>query len=208
MSYSIKNVPLFPTLIHESHGMFKDEYIEKLITTCKSLEFTSGDYNVKQSIDSYLHKDDRFIKICMYVKALLRSIKIAEVYDTTDFEISQMWVNVCEKGIAHHQHWHANSFFSGIIYLTGGAPTVFYDPVIGRQMSSLNVWAETTQPAISLESKPGLIRIFPSYLQHKTLPNDGDEDRISISFNAIPVGEVNTRNPYSRLSQLKISQTE
>jgi len=72
-------------------------------------------------------------------------------------------------------------------------------------MSSLNVWAETTQPSIVLPAESKILRIFPSYLQHKTLPHDSEELRYTISFNTIPNGKTNTRNPYTRLSELQIN---
>jgi uncharacterized protein (TIGR02466 family) len=205
MSISIKNIPAFPVYIHEVKDLLKPEHVESLKQTCDNLEYIDSNNGLYQSQDSYLQNDERFKKITLYIRSVLRTIKIAELYDADDFEISQMWVNRARKNACHEQHWHSNSFFSGIFYLTEGSPTVFYDPVIGRQMSSLNVWAETNQPAIVLPAEVGTLRVFPSYFQHKTLPNEMDEDRISISFNSVPVGKVNTRNPYTRLSELSIS---
>lgn len=205
MSISIKNIPTFPTYIHEVKELLDLEYIQSIREVCENIEYVDSTSGLYQSQDSYLQNDERFKRLTLYIRSVLRTIKIAELYDTDDFEISQMWVNRSQKGAFHQQHWHSNSFFSGIFYLTEGAPTVFYDPVIGRQMSSLNVWAETTQPAIVLPAEIGTLRVFPSYFQHKTLEHDGDEDRITISFNSIPIGKTNTRNPYSRLSELSIS---
>lgn len=204
-SICLKNVEIFPTLIHELHEFFEDEYVDNLRKICENIECApKSNFGLQQSIDSYLHKNEDFKTLVFYIKSVLNTIKIAEEYDTDEFVITQMWLNKSYKGAFHEQHWHSNSFFSGIFYLTEGSPTVFYDPVVGRQMSSMNVWASTTQPAIALPPKPGLLRVFPSYLQHKTLPSDIDGTRMTLSFNCVPSGKINTRNPYTRLSELEI----
>jgi uncharacterized protein (TIGR02466 family) len=210
MSIGIDNIQIFPVLIHETK-LFEEspEKIKKILDYCKNLEFIEDEDigTVDQTKNSYLHlKEDcpELSELTEIIESILDAIRISEVYDAERFEISQMWVNKSKKFVYHNTHWHSNSFYSGVFYLTGGSPIVFYDPVYGRQMSSLNVWAESTQPAIKRDISPGKLIIFPSYLQHKTLPHTNEDARYSISFNSVPSGKINHRSPYTSLSQLNI----
>jgi hypothetical protein len=40
--------------------------------------------------------------------------------------------------------------------------------------------------SFTITPKPGNVVIFPSYVQHLTLPHTGDNDRITMAFNALP----------------------
>ena len=40
--------------------------------------------------------------------------------------------------------------------------------------------------SFTVEPKPGQVIIFPSYVQHLTLPHTGDNDRITMAFNGLP----------------------
>jgi uncharacterized protein (TIGR02466 family) len=108
--------------------------------------------------------------------------------------IKEMWVNVLDKGGRQAMHNHANSFASGVIYLTpthpasqtlfikspGGADFVFKNDHKGMAPNEFcaDKW-------ISPAPTPGDLVLFPSYLMHAVPPNQG-ERRITLSFNAIP----------------------
>jgi uncharacterized protein (TIGR02466 family) len=111
-----------------------------------------------------------------------------------DWGIKEMWVNVLDTGGHQAMHHHANSFISGVVYLTGTHPeskTVFMKPVGGTEFVFKNEHegiAPTPFNAdrwISPAPAPGDLLLFPSYLMHAVPPNQG-ERRITLSFNAIP----------------------
>jgi uncharacterized protein (TIGR02466 family) len=111
-----------------------------------------------------------------------------------EWSIKEMWVNVLDNGGQQAMHNHANSFISGIVYLTsthasattvflkdlGGADFRFRNNHDGVQFGPFNAdqWTSTV-------SAPGDVTLFPSYLLHKVPPNEGGR-RITLSFNAIP----------------------
>jgi uncharacterized protein (TIGR02466 family) len=108
--------------------------------------------------------------------------------------IKEMWVNVLDQGGRQAMHNHANSFISGIIYLTPthpGSQTVFMKSPGGTDFAFKNDHAGTAQGPynadkwISPAPTPGDLVLFPSYLMHAVPPNQG-ERRISMAFNAIP----------------------
>ena len=91
-------------------------------------------------------------------------------------------------------HNHANSFVSGVLYLTAthpGAQTVFMKSPGGTDFIFKNDHAGMAPSAFNADKwvspapQPGDLVLFPSYLLHAVPPNTGPQ-RISMAFNAIP----------------------
>lgn len=110
------------------------------------------------------------------------------------WSIKEMWVNLLDTGGRQAMHNHANSFLSGVVYLTPTHPdarTVFMKSPGGHDFSFRNDHAGTTQGPyhsdkwISPQPEPGDLVLFPSYLMHAVPPNPGAR-RITMAFNAIP----------------------
>ena len=114
--------------------------------------------------------------------------------DRLNWLLKEMWVNVLDTGGRQAMHNHANSFASGVVYLTpthAGSQTVFMKSPGGHDFSFKNDHAKTSPSEynadkwISPAPEPGDLVLFPSYLMHAVPPNQGAR-RISLSFNAIP----------------------
>jgi hypothetical protein len=112
------------------------------------------------------------------------------------WNIKEMWVNVLDLGGMQVMHTHANSFVSGIVYLTPCHPesqTVFIKSGGGTEFRFRNENEEAVPGHFNAERwvspppSPGDLLLFPSYLMHAVPPNMG-ERRITMSFNAIPKG--------------------
>ena len=110
------------------------------------------------------------------------------------WSIKEMWVNVLDTGGRQAMHNHANSFISGVLYLTpthAEARTVFMKSPGGAEFSCKNDHdGVTTGPYnadkwISPQPQPGDLVLFPSYLMHAVPLNPG-ERRITLALNAIP----------------------
>ncbi|HVY25900.1 MAG TPA: TIGR02466 family protein [Polyangiaceae bacterium] len=108
--------------------------------------------------------------------------------------LKEMWVNVLDRGGRQAMHNHANSFISGVVYLTPTHPssrTVFMKAPGGTDFSFKNDHDGITPTQFSADKwvspqpEPGDLVLFPSYLMHAVPPNQG-ERRITLSFNAIP----------------------
>lgn len=114
--------------------------------------------------------------------------------ETLGWSLKEMWVNVLDAGGRQAMHNHANSFISGVVYLTPTHPdarTVFMKSPGGTEFSFKNEHAGSTPNAycadkwVSPQPEPGDLVLFPSYLMHAVPPNPGAR-RISMAFNAIP----------------------
>lgn len=112
------------------------------------------------------------------------------------WSIKEMWVNLMDTDGHQAMHHHANSFVSGVVYLTPVAPdarTVFNKPVGGTEFVFRNEHADVAPTPfnadrwISPATAAGDLLLFPSYLLHSVPPNAGGR-RITLSFNAIPSG--------------------
>jgi putative 2-oxoglutarate-Fe(II)-dependent oxygenase superfamily protein len=110
------------------------------------------------------------------------------------WSLKEMWVNVLDTGGRQAMHNHANSFISGVVYLTrthADACTVFMKSPGGTDFAFKNDHAGVTTNSynadkwISPAPNPGDVVLFPSYLMHAVPMNPG-ERRISLAFNAIP----------------------
>ena len=108
--------------------------------------------------------------------------------------LKEMWVNVLDQGGRQAMHNHANSFISGVVYLTpthASARTVFMKSPGGSDFMFRNDHQGMTPNEfcadkwVSPAPEPGDLVLFPSYLMHAVPPNQG-ERRITLSFNAIP----------------------
>jgi uncharacterized protein (TIGR02466 family) len=111
-----------------------------------------------------------------------------------DWSLKEMWVNVLEAGGHQAMHNHANSFISGVVYLTPthpGSQTVFMKSPGGTDFLFKNDHAGMAPDEynadkwVSPAPEPGDMVLFPSYLMHAVPPNRGQR-RITLSFNAIP----------------------
>ena len=110
------------------------------------------------------------------------------------WSLKEMWVNVLDTGGRQAMHNHANSFISGVVYLTrthDDARTVFMKSPGGTDFAFRNDHAKVTTNSynadkwISPAPDPGDVVLFPSYLMHAVPMNPGGR-RITLAFNAIP----------------------
>lgn len=100
------------------------------------------------------------------------------------------WMNANPPGGFNAPHTHPGAHWSGVYYVSqpeveiGNSGMIeFLDP-----RSDLPNWRLLAAPAFrgkkKLRPEPGEMILFPSYLVHWVYPNEADEERVSIAFNA------------------------
>tara|TARA_R100000935_G_scaffold16132_1_gene32071 strand:- start:80 stop:676 length:597 start_codon:yes stop_codon:yes gene_type:complete len=117
--------------------------------------------------------------------------------------ITQSWCNTTSKGQIHHEHTHPNSFVSGVFYIqTNVDDRIQFLKSTYRmlevQTKDYNAWNSQTW---WLPVEEDALLLFPSSLQHSVPPVKGEKDRISLSFNTFPVGDLG-RNIF--LNELRV----
>lgn len=108
------------------------------------------------------------------------------------------WANVNGPGDSNLCHYHPGSFWSGTYYVDDGGCAS--DPALGGEFEMLDprgtgpgMYAPSLKfagedgasvgNAESIRPRPGLLFLFPSWLQHQVRPYRGGLLRISIAFN-------------------------
>lgn len=101
---------------------------------------------------------------------------------TDRFVITESWAHVTEKGGYHLPHYHDNSAWSGIFYVTShetGRNNWYLPYFIERKRSFDFIPGD-----INIKPVKGNLVFFPSCIQHDATPYEGRDPRIVISFNA------------------------
>ena len=100
------------------------------------------------------------------------------------------WGNVIRSGGYHIAHSHPNSHWSGVYYVDVGkidknhpynGCLEFVDPRSGANMVTVDSLPLLNRYHIS--PMPGLMILFPAYLEHFVHPFIGEGERINIAFN-------------------------
>jgi len=104
------------------------------------------------------------------------------------FEITGCWANINPQGGLNSAHTHPNNYLSGVYYVAVppvGSRILFQDPrgQASMIMPKPRQYTRLTANGANAASKDGRMVIFPAWLKHTVPANDGQSERISISFN-------------------------
>lgn len=109
-----------------------------------------------------------------------------------NLRVTQSWFNYSKQGQFHHKHAHPNSFISGVFYAQTNPNDRIYFHRSGWQQIKFppESWNLYNSESWWFEATPGRLILFPSSLEHNVPPVEGENTRISMSFNTFPVGSV------------------
>ena len=99
----------------------------------------------------------------------------------------QSWVNLHGRGGFNFLHMHEAALLSGSFYLAvpaGSGALCFRDPRPGVLHGTAKGPAANAHADVQLVPRPGLLVLFPCWLEHYGEPHEADEPRICIAFNA------------------------
>lgn len=109
------------------------------------------------------------------------------------FDFSTSWSVVSEPGAETNFHSHANSMFSGILYLhvdENSGDIAFQDYTDIRYLLDKKEFNIYNSRSWRFKPVDGLLIIFPSEMHHKVLKNESHIMRKSIAFNLYPIGDI------------------
>lgn len=191
-------VGLFPIPVMRVPGALGQELVKGLVA-----HFTEAAAQANNSSENLVHTamlrpadSPLLVQAAACITPLLSDFGALIFGQPMGWSLKEMWVNVLDAGGHQAMHNHANSFISGIVYLTHTHPdarTVFIKSPGGTDFSfkndhaGVNVGAYNAEKWISTTPEPGDVVLFPSYLMHAVPKNPGPR-RISMAFNAIPSG--------------------
>ncbi|MFT7773048.1 putative 2OG-Fe(II) oxygenase [Roseateles sp.] len=187
---------LFPVPLQRSSGVLPPPLVNALVDHFSTRALQANNSSEALSHTRMLQPADSPLLV---QAATLITPKVAEFGhllfgEHLGWAIKEMWVNVLDTGGRQAMHNHANSFASGVVYLTGtddSARTVFMKSPGGHEFALKNDHAGVVtgpynaEKWVSPSPTPGDLILFPSYLMHAVPPNAGAR-RITLAFNAIP----------------------
>jgi uncharacterized protein (TIGR02466 family) len=103
--------------------------------------------------------------------------------------MTDCWVNIMPRRMAHGSHLHPLSTLSGTYYVqtpAGSAGLKFEDPRLVQMMASpprKSTAAARSQTWVVMPAEAGGFLLYESWLRHEVTASTGRGDRISISFN-------------------------
>ena len=149
-------------------------------------------YN-RQSEDTFVLDRPELSNVRAFIEAKLHEY-VTKIYASTDkLVITQSWLNKNKKGESHHEHVHPNSMVSGVWYpqIHEQMPPIQFRSRQQRDVSLQTEKYNTFNSAtFMLPMKRGELILFPSNLTHSVPTNVGEEERISLSFNTWPKGNM------------------
>ena len=108
--------------------------------------------------------------------------------DQIPIAITALWCSIQRKGAQHGLHNHRMAMFSGTYYSKAtddAANLMFQTPLETHKMHMPHPvpQSENFTDDHYVNAKSGRVVVFPSYLNHRVMTHQTDEDRISWSFN-------------------------
>ncbi len=188
-----KVIGLFPTPVMKVDGLISTDlvqaFLEKALAPDRQSNSATDLLSHTQMIDP--GESWEYARLSEAVAPHLVAFGELLFAERLNWAIKEAWMNVLETGGSQFMHTHANSFASGILYLTtpdpsantvfrktgGGGEFIFKNDVPLDHYSS-DTWVLTDVQA-------GDLLLYPSYLMHGVPPNEG-ERRVTLAFNAIP----------------------
>jgi uncharacterized protein (TIGR02466 family) len=188
--------PLFPTPLMRSPKLLSPRLIEAAVAAIRGARIEKNLRSDQLYHTEIANPRDNQLFQEMAEVALPKLAEFGQLLfgERLRWTVKEMWTNMLETGGSQTLHAHANSFASGVYYLTPSHPscrTVFVRAPGGLDFSFRHHTRTAAMGPFNAgkyvlpQADPGDLVLFPSYLYHEVPRNQG-EQRITVSFNAIP----------------------
>jgi uncharacterized protein (TIGR02466 family) len=191
---ALRPVDLFPTRIWQSDLDYLTPHLDRWVKRTLALRAASpkpaGRTNRQgwNSEDMAILEQPEFADLRQAVRAGCIAALNQMGHGNSPFKL-QSWINLHDRGGFNFLHLHEGSLLSGSFYLAvppGSGALVFRDPRPGV----IHGYVKGPQPNgyadVHLAPRPGLLVLFPYWLEHYVEPHESDELRITMAFNANP----------------------
>ena len=191
---------LFPTpLLIVPYEESIDEELAYLKTISYREQQQNGNY---RSDDSYLLRQEKLKNIKNFLGESINKFTTNILQSKKRLVITQSWANRNPKGSKHHEHVHPNSIISGVMYfqINEKLPPIQFSKANQDGMKlDPEKYNHMNSESFMLPCKPGELILFPSSLKHSVPINQGDEDRISMSFNTFSIDAIGSEQALTHL---------
>jgi uncharacterized protein (TIGR02466 family) len=196
---------LFPTLVYQGSLQQRDwhAFNSRLLQECRQLRADDaggrrwsasrypGGYTSYDSASRMHEVSPTFAqlqkRLDVHVSRFARQLQ----FDLRNRPLSMTdcWVNIMPRGVAHGLHLHPLATFSGTYYVKTPVHSPglkFEDPRLERFMAAPPRRPRVrpdNQSWVTLPAQAGRLILFESWLRHEVSPNPATTERVSISFN-------------------------
>lgn len=99
-------------------------------------------------------------------------------------KLANCWVNIAKNKDYQEIHNHGKALISGVIYINVNKESGNFQLINPLSSEAILLEDPRSFPNIySIQPQPGMVILFPGWMNHRVLPNESNIDRISISFN-------------------------
>ena len=201
----MQNLPLWPTHFYDFQWPEHDRYRRDLVRICheqQAQKRTSGvateaKSNLYESGFDFLTLSDpavvafgTWIKHSFYQAAADANKKHWPAGMRVAIEVHESWCHITRDGGYHDMHVHPNSSWSAIYYLDTGdmdpatknGVNRFFNPTHTMYSDAGTAWMAAST-SIDFRAEPGMMIVFPSWIQHNAVTYQGTKERIVIAAN-------------------------
>ena len=180
-----------------------EESIDKELAYLKTISYreqqNNGNY---RSNDSYLLRNEELKNVKNFLGESVDKFTKNVLHSKQRLVITQCWANRNPKGSKHHEHVHPNSIISGVMYfqINEKLPPIQFSKANqdGMKLDPIK-YNHVNSESFLLPCKPGELILFPSSLKHSVPINQGNEDRISVSFNTFSIDTIGSEQALTHL---------
>ena len=215
----MQTLPLWPVMMYDFQWAEHDQYRRELADVCYDLETKKHVSNVAPDAKRGLYESgfdfvttespavlafSHWVKGCFFQAAAATNKKYWPAGMNVSVEIHESWCHITRDGGYHDMHAHPNSSCSAIYYLDTGdmgddpknGVNRFYNPHHSMYLDAGTAWV-TGSTSIDFQAQPGMLIVFPSWVNHSATTYRGKKDRIVIALNC--------RITRANMSQVSIS---
>lgn len=193
------NVPLFASPVFGYELPDCEPLNQALLAACAARRTSEQSIAVSNQIgwhsapDLFVRKEEAFRSLCAQIGQVLTHVAQTTLpaFDLSIHDIqAHSWVNINPKGGFNTPHAHQGFHWSGCYYVAvpdaqdnRSGLIEFLDP---RASVSMRMPDESVlfAPKFQVRPRAGTMLIFPSFLNHWVYPNQDDDERVSVAFNA------------------------
>ena len=180
-----------------------EESIDKELAYLKTISYREQQQNGNyRSDDSYLLRKEELKNIKNFLGEAVNKFTTNVLNSKQRLVITQCWANRNPKGSKHHEHVHPNSIISGVMYfqINEKLPPIQFakERQDGVKLDPIK-YNHVNSESFLLPCKPGELILFPSSLKHSVPTNQGEEDRISVSFNTFSIDTLGSEQALTHL---------
>ena len=179
---NVNRVQLFPTLIYDVEC---PELIDDVLKEFSKVKWKNNWVNVNDTVFTLDNNKTLVKKIENVVNETL-----SEIEYTVPLKMSTSWFTRISPGDMGRNHYHTNSFYSGIFYFQDCNSNL----VVSKQNPQIHVPFKTknfgliSSGDVALKADKGHMILIPGDIRHYIEQNLKGENRNSLAMNFMPIG--------------------